>query len=254
VATFPTSPTPLRPGELPNDAAASSRIRTCAECGRPLSVGERMFYFLDALQAPALCRICLAENERASWQVADVPIGGSVGHFESRPAPRASGRGPADAAADGRFYPFFEEYLEDVDAALDELPRTTPLRAVALRLRGVAIERWESGEFTDGLRVIRRLWRQLGGLHLIPARPAEPTAASDRARAPPEYDESVLDGALDSEDVVDAEDRIAPDGARDRSTGPVAAGTSAALGPGRLPPGLVAAADAVDRSGAPELR
>ena len=39
-------------------------VRVCSKCTRPLSVGERMFYFLEAVNGPALCRLCVFEQER----------------------------------------------------------------------------------------------------------------------------------------------------------------------------------------------
>ncbi len=247
MSTFPPASAPLRPGETPADQDPARKVRLCAECGRPLTVGERMFYFLDALHSPALCRVCLAENERASWQVADLPIGGRSGRFEFAGSPSSSPRSRAEAAGDGRYYPFFEEYLADVDAALAELPRTSPLRSVSLRLRGVAVGLWESGEFTEGLRVIRRLWSQLGSMNLIPANSADDGRLDGRvpptASEPfPEYDESLLEPAATEETtpVEPARDRdtIAPGpaAATRRRAGPAGA-AAGPTGPSTVGPG-----------------
>lgn len=51
---------------FPGDAETTPDrvVRVCSKCARPLSVGERMFYFLEAVNAPALCRLCVLEQER----------------------------------------------------------------------------------------------------------------------------------------------------------------------------------------------
>lgn len=51
-------------GPRVGDSIPDRGVRTCSKCSRPLSVGERMFYFLEAVNAPCLCRLCLHEQEQ----------------------------------------------------------------------------------------------------------------------------------------------------------------------------------------------
>jgi len=139
-----------------------------------------MFYFLDATHAPTLCRLCLASIERGR-----------------SPAPRAPFRAPAPSAvvppaaealseqlghspsSRGRYYPFFEEYLAEVDAGLEELPQHAPFVLVARQLRSAAIRLWEGGEAFRGLLVLRRLWSRLRELDLLPPPQPPGTTGAD---------------------------------------------------------------------------
>jgi hypothetical protein len=124
-----------------------------------------MFYFLEAIRAPPLCRTCLVAAEIRAGLPAPFHAPDSISRFprgsEGSPTPARPGPGG------GRYFPFFEEYLGDVDAALRELPQNSPLFVVSQQLRAVAIRTWDRGEVTPALQIIRRLWSRLRELNLL---------------------------------------------------------------------------------------
>jgi hypothetical protein len=134
-----------------------------------LSVGERMFYFLDAIHSTALCRPCVMAAEQSLGLPVARPAGPSVPRIEVPLAYRGARASlPRRPSGRGPHYPFFEEYLADIDSALEDLPRNGRLVTIVRQLRTAAIQLWERGEAFRGLLIARRLWTRLRELDLLP--------------------------------------------------------------------------------------
>jgi hypothetical protein len=193
-----------------------------------------MFYFLDAINSPTLCRVCLAASERASWQIADLPLGafGATATLPPELAPPAPMK-DRFLGLGSPYFPFFEEYLVDVNAALEQLPQSSAISALARRLRARAIQLWDGGDSTAALRIIRRLWARLGELELLPREgfatdPASP-ASRDALALDPDVESDLTSLGLPVAGVGEA---LA--GEASESGAPLDAPSAPVAAPGRL--------------------
>ena len=84
------------PADAPDPAGGTDEVpdrivRVCSKCARRLSVGERMFYFLEAVNTPALCRICVLDQEReliAPLSTSTEPTAPPASEDSAPPTPR----------------------------------------------------------------------------------------------------------------------------------------------------------------------
>lgn len=143
-------------------------LRVCSSCGRPLTVGERMFYFFDATNDPAVCRRCVTFGDRDAVSESspkkntlregvatalEAVVRGPSTEFEGQ-----STRSSEDAVRRG---------LEEIDRALRALPHDDPLGTVIRRLNAEAQRRWRSGQVTEAARIVDRLQVKLAELDLL---------------------------------------------------------------------------------------
>ncbi len=136
-----------------------------------------MFYFLDAVSEPTLCRVCLAREQdplvaRASEAMREL--------LTSAPAPRPawseddllpSGRGPATPVS------FYEAFTE-IDTALRDLAPSNSLVGVARQLQLEAARRWKAGRAAEAGEIVRQLRATLVELGLVASFPGLASDAS----------------------------------------------------------------------------
>ncbi len=53
-------------GPVEAEIVPERSVRRCASCAGALTVGERMFYFLEGIDSPPICRTCLARGNSLS--------------------------------------------------------------------------------------------------------------------------------------------------------------------------------------------
>ncbi|HTZ61914.1 MAG TPA: hypothetical protein VMC82_04670 [Thermoplasmata archaeon] len=120
-----------------------------------------MFYFLDAVDEPALCRFCVISQE--------VRATSSVALLESRPLGRRpdppiwSEEEPEHEGLPST--PFYDAYTE-IDAALREVAPDHPLAVMARRLQTEAARRWKEGRVSEAVYIVQRLRAKLVDLGL----------------------------------------------------------------------------------------
>ena len=160
-------------------------IRRCSKCAAPLTVAERMFYFLEAIDAPPLCRPCLVASTRS--QPSPLP---------AAPRPGVSGpTGPAPAVSAGRSLPsespvdtairiYLREELERAKLTLAHVPDTSS-RAQSVRgLYQDAYQQLSTDRLLDAIITVRDLREAIAGLEGAIA-PAGPTVAPSPPTPPP---------------------------------------------------------------------
>lgn len=214
----PSGPAPVEPG---TESIPDRVVRICSRCSRPLSVGERMFYFLEAVNAPCLCRLCVLDQERDLLSARDP---------ESPSFPRIP------PPYDGLFGSESERSLNPVACAVrDSIPAVDDNRAIVSELRSeatvrparpmlgarhlrVAASRYvEQDHLDEAILCIRELAQELAQ--------GEPTLSLDPAAREGRSAAFSASGAqlLESADL-------------NRSTGTTDAAGGAMLAPGSEPP------------------
>ena len=162
-----------------------------------------MFYFLDAVSEPTLCRVCLAREQdpllsRASEAMRELLTTGPAplpAWSEDEVLP--SGRGPAAPVS------FYEAFTE-IDTALRDLAPSNSLVGVARQLQLEAARRWKAGRGVEASEIVRQLRATLAELGLLVSFPGLASdAASLRPHAlilasPTEIAEVRLAGRIDA--------------------------------------------------------
>ncbi len=159
-----------------SDTVRDHVVRTCSRCSRPLSVGERMFYFLEAVNTPALCRICVLDQEReitspedSSSARAPPEVAGRTAPSEPRtlpPAARAARRTPSSVPEMTREYGVTGR---GVLSAREPLPLSG-----ARHLRRAASHYVAEGRLEEAIECIRELATELAiADRPVPARSPE---------------------------------------------------------------------------------
>ncbi len=161
-ARFPTT----NPRKPPSKAFARSvspedAPTQCAVCSQPLSVGERMFYFLEGGGEFPLCRACIAREQ------SEGAPGGDRSHaLGSSKNVQYPDPGAADGSAGNPEFltevvrSFLLEELDRFDHTLDRVPETHPDLPVARGLEEEARQQLSSGRLADAvasLRDVRRI-------------------------------------------------------------------------------------------------
>ncbi len=113
------STVPPNRGPSADDALPDRVVRCCSACGGELSVAERMFYFLEAVDAPTHCRACLGQVVRAAALPGEAPVSTALAVV---PPPLAEG-----VTEEGLFEGLFLDSIRD-------------LLSEELRRSGVALE------------------------------------------------------------------------------------------------------------------
>lgn len=149
------------PIEVEAETIPDRVVRVCSKCSRPLSVGERMFYFLEAVNTPALCRICVLEQEReitspeAVTEEAPAPTEMPSATTRNGTGPTSPPERPRDDASRRR--PRIHVVGEDLGS--DELHDMLPSGARQLRL--AASHYVEEGRLDEAIDCIRELASEL---------------------------------------------------------------------------------------------
>ena len=146
------------------DTVPDRIVRACSRCARPLSVGERMFYFLEAVNTPALCRICVLDQERqiiappSSSTAAAAPLVPGV------PAPPVPPEPPkVRLPPPRRVLPEFPK--PETVSTPDDLSSSEPngsLPSGARQLRLAASHYVEEGRLDEAIECIRELALEIG--------------------------------------------------------------------------------------------
>jgi len=142
----------------------------CTRCGRPLTVGERMFYFLEGTGPAALCRSCLAVGRDGGPE----DLGGApeVISWSRVDAPTASLPGDRPEDLETAVRSFLREEFDRIDVALDRIPDVAPDLPLARSLRKEAEDRYFARDLPEAILLLRDLRRILSGLEMGRKRPA----------------------------------------------------------------------------------
>ena len=176
-------------------------VRVCSKCARPLSVGERMFYFLEAVNAPALCRICVLDQEREIIVPSPPPVGTgglSVSGGSASPMPREPA--PPDPPPPRRrpAIPLTTGTPADLDDTAAPDP-TGSLPSGARQLRLAASHYVDEGRLDEAIECIRELALEIGLSRSgpVPVPPENPSGGvvANRASAAYGHDPGKLSAA-----------------------------------------------------------
>jgi len=112
------APEDTGPSVSPEDAP-----KLCADCSRPLSVGERMFYFLEGAGSTPTCRACLARRQADGDLPEEEALAlGPLSELEARYGKGTEGwRALAHAVR-----AFLEDEMDRIDVVVDRLPEDHP--------------------------------------------------------------------------------------------------------------------------------
>ena len=154
-------------------------IRRCSKCAAPLTVAERMFYFLEAIDAPPLCRPCLVQASRS--QPSPLPPLARGGPADRAPTLSSSRPLPSESPVDTAIRIYLREELERAKLTLLHVPETDP-RAQAIRgLYQDAFQQLSSDRLLDAIITVRDLRETIAVAEspgaAIPAVPGTPPAA-----------------------------------------------------------------------------
>lgn len=151
--------------------SADDAPRTCANCSGPLTVGERMFYFLEGAEARPICRACLARLEPPAGESADDWL-----DFESLGIPAPAGEtSSGEPSLESRgltraVRSLLIEEIDRIDLAIDRLAEKDPdlpfVRSLYEELRGAM----SANQLAEALVSLRDLRRILTAKNLAPSR------------------------------------------------------------------------------------
>lgn len=146
-----------------SDTVRDHVVRTCSRCSRPLSVGERMFYFLEAVNTPALCRICVLDQEREITSPENSSSTRATPELAGRTAPSESSTLPPPARAARRTPSSVpEEIHEHAATGREVLSAREPLPLSGARhLRRAASHYVAEGRLEEAIECIRELAAEL---------------------------------------------------------------------------------------------
>ena len=165
-----------RPSSGPVSAEAEAEtipdrvVRICSKCSRPLSVGERMFYFLEAVNTPCLCRICVLEQEREITSISNGPEESTPSTHLVPPSPTPAPVGPPATGSVRR--------VRLLDAGTPEEDRDSfgsrdGLPSGARQLRLAASHYVDEGRLEEAIECIRELASELALVDSAYSAPSE---------------------------------------------------------------------------------
>ena len=158
-------------------------VRVCSKCARPLSVGERMFYFLEAVNTPALCRVCVLDQERELAIPPPPPIDSAVPVVSVAPPPSpTSPPPPSGLPPRPRLVPTFPKEVAppaSEDSAASDPTGSLPSGARQLRL--AASHYVDEGRLDEAIECIRELALEIGLLRSGPVPVPVPLHPEDSA-------------------------------------------------------------------------
>jgi len=169
-----------RPGPAaraePSDTAQLSpddAPRACEDCERSLTVGERMFYFLEGTGTRPVCRRCMidADPDGAALEEEWIKISARRPLRERYLRQRAEEGGRADALA-----PEIRRFLNDeilrIEDAIDRLPEREPDRALLNDLVEELRDLVESNRLSEAVVALRDVRRIVSSVERGGDRPA----------------------------------------------------------------------------------
>jgi hypothetical protein len=159
-----------------------------------------MFYFLDALDAPTLCRFCLVSDELRHPRGSAEPLRSSPRVPPSAAPPWLEDEPAPDAIPSTPFYDAFTE----IGSALRDVAPDEPFAITARRLLTEAARRWKVGRVSEAVYIVQRLRATLVELGLASPFPTITTAGPSTPtepllEAPPEHIVQVLLAACTEE-------------------------------------------------------
>jgi len=173
----PDSTTDQPQGEILLQGDGSSVVAdevptVCVQCSQALSLGERMFYFLEGDGASPLCHRCLASEEEGELIHSTDPL--EVISWHRVDAPTAFGDDRRDASTEltRAVRSYLQEEFDHADVILDRAPSSHPDLALAQSLRAETQQLFFSGQLADAMVLLRDLRRVLVGLEQGRKRPS----------------------------------------------------------------------------------
>ena len=188
-------------------------VRSCAGCSGTLTVGERMFYFLEGVDAPPICRACLSRAGNTADGLPEVRPGARptvVPEFSRAPAPLdAAARGPPELSLAVRRY--LDEELSRSERLLDRVSPGSPDTDRARELHRAAVTESARDRLPEAVLLAADLRRTLTRLENPPPR------STDRAFWSGEVDEMLREvleraRAIDARAKADAPEPDPPSG------------------------------------------
>lgn len=133
-------------------------VRRCSKCAAPLTVAERMFYFLEAIDAYPLCRPCLVQASRSG----PLPFLSAVPAGPMSPADRAPSLPstrtlPSESPVDTAIRIYLREELERAKLTLAHLPETDPGAQPIRGLFQEAYQQLSADRLLDAIITVRDL-------------------------------------------------------------------------------------------------
>lgn len=137
----------------------------CAVCSQPLTVGERMFYFLEGGGEFPLCRACIArEQAEGGPGAARSPVAAPSKNIQF-PDRGATDTGPGSPEfLTDVVRSFLMEELDRIDRTLDRVSETHPDLPIARGLEEEARQQLSSGRLADAVASLRDVRHILVGL------------------------------------------------------------------------------------------
>ncbi len=151
-------------------------VRSCTCCSGTLSVGERMFYFLEGVDAPPVCRACLSRAGGASDGSTETRRSVSptvVPEFSRAAVPaEAAARDPPELSRAVRRY--LDEELARSERLLDSAPPGSPDTDRARELHRAAMDESAKDRLPEAVLLAADLRRTLSRVENPPPRSTAP--------------------------------------------------------------------------------
>jgi hypothetical protein len=178
-APEPTQSAPYTGDRVSEDSAP----RLCSTCSEPLSVAERMFYFLEGTDAVPRCRSCLGRQELRREITGAPPAPGATA-APLTPRERASAAGPGGRAGLNEMVrTYIREELDRIDTTLRQVPENDAEVPVVRSLQEEALRELSDDRLPEAILWLGEIRRKLSDLDRDDERPEEPPRA--------DWDESV---------------------------------------------------------------
>jgi len=151
-------------GSPPAEVSPDDAPRTCSACSEPLSLGERMFYFLEGAGSHPVCRDCLARQEAEA-----APDASFWSELRGLEMASRSGGGGAESGFQGSndlaraVRSLLIEELDRVDVVLERMPEREPDLPLLRNLEEETRQELQTGQLSAALVALRDLRRILSG-------------------------------------------------------------------------------------------
>jgi len=136
----------------------------CAQCSQALSLGERMFYFLEGDGESPLCHRCIAGEEEGELVHSSDPLEVISWHRVDAPTAFGGDRTEGSSELTRAVRSYLQEEFDHADVILDRAPSGHPDLALARSLRAETQQLFFSGQLADAVVLLRDLRRVLVGL------------------------------------------------------------------------------------------